>query len=269
MKQYKQIEFNRIAHNKIYLEYDGKYPQIFNPIEQERLHTNISETLQHVKTNTQPKFALDYGCGTGNLTRHLVELNFKVMAADVSENFIELIKDKYAGNPMVDVLKVNGQNLAVFPDNYFDLAVTYAVLHHVPDYLSIIKEMVRVIKPGGAIYIDGEASDNYWKNDKVLTGFLKLAMPKKNILKKAFKISVCLNALYRLFDPRYTQEGDIHVWPDDHIKWSDIQKLLTSLNCQIIIDMDYLTYSKDYPLAIYEAFKNKCTDNHVLAAIKY
>ena len=48
------------------------------------------------------------------------------------------------------------------------MAVTYSVLHHVPDYLRAVNELVRVLKPGGLLYIDHEFTDNHWRPDGVL-----------------------------------------------------------------------------------------------------
>jgi len=43
-----------------------------------------------------------------------------------------------------------------FPDNFFDMVVGHAVLHHLPDVPTALSEALRVLKPGGALVIAGE-----------------------------------------------------------------------------------------------------------------
>ena len=58
--------------------------------------------------------------------------------------------------------ELNGENLDGIKDNSLDLIATYSVLHHIPDYIKTIHEMIRVCAPGGIIYIDHEQNNEYW-----------------------------------------------------------------------------------------------------------
>ena len=71
--------------------------------------------------------------------------------------------------------KAAGTHWCSTGDGSYDMVATYSVLHHVPDYLRIVEEMARVLKPGGILYLDHEASDSYWEGDKVYDEFLMLA----------------------------------------------------------------------------------------------
>lgn len=53
------------------------------------------------------------------------------------------------------------------------MVATYSVLHHVPDYLKIVDEFVRVLKPGGVIYIDHEVSPSYWEINDTYQSYLE------------------------------------------------------------------------------------------------
>lgn len=70
---------------------------------------------------------------------------------------------------MVKVATRNGQNLGLdidgkvadaegipYEDNTFDLVVGHAVLHHIPDVELSLREVVRVLKPGGRFIFAGE-----------------------------------------------------------------------------------------------------------------
>jgi SAM-dependent methyltransferase len=46
-----------------------------------------------------------------------------------------------------------------FPDETFDLVVGHAVLHHIPDVELAMREVLRVLKPGGRFVFCGEPTD--------------------------------------------------------------------------------------------------------------
>ncbi len=267
MKQDSALQHNIKAHNSVYNKYEKIHSEIYNPIEQGRLQEQLKQAVGFINTNSSPKCALDFGCGSGNLTEHLINLDLFVTASDISENFLAQVKEKYGHTNKLELLKLNGQDLLNIQDSQFDLIATYSVLHHIPDYLSIIKEFTRVIKPGGIIYVDHENNESFWnKNDEYLN-FLKLVKIEKN-WKRFFKLSKYTGKIKKILNPKYQAEGDIHVFPDDHIEWDKIKKILEESNCEIVLEKDYLHYIKGYSIDIYNEYKNKCTDMKVLIAIK-
>ncbi len=266
MKKDKAIEYNIRVHNRIYKKYEQIHGDIFSAIEQERLRKHLLLAIKYLKTSSPQKEALDFGCGTGNLTQHLIALGFHVVSADISEKFLTFIKQKYNHTGKSETLKINGQDLSNIEDNIFDLVATYSVLHHVPDYLRIIKEMVRVIKPGGIIYIDNEANESYWNSNDYVK-FLQLAQPKKS-WKRFLKPSSYIYKICKIINPRFELWGDIHVYPDDHIEWNKIEDILTNNKCEIVFKEDYLMYKKEYSFDIYQAYKNKISETRVLIARK-
>ena len=175
------IDVNARAHDNIFAEYENLHGEIFNPVEQERLKRKLSEALSFLQTPSKQKLALDYGCGTGNLTRHLIEAGVKVVSADVSKKFLESVGNEYSKTGLSETLRVDGRNLSGIQDDTFDIVATYSVLHHVPDYLSLVMELHRVTKRGGIIYIDHELNDAYWQPDDKYAEFLKCVLPKPKV----------------------------------------------------------------------------------------
>ena len=53
---------------------------------------------------------LDFCCGSGNLTRHLLELGFEVVAADVSERFLALVERRFEGAPLTTTRQGSSPN---------------------------------------------------------------------------------------------------------------------------------------------------------------
>jgi len=271
MQSDEQIQFNREVNDRVSRKYERLHGEIFNAIEQERLKKALSAAVEAVRTGAQPLKALDYGCGSGNLTRHLIDLGLGTVSADISEGFLALIERNFSQTGVSKVLKINGKDLSNVPSDAFDLVASYSVLHHVPDYLHIVKEMGRVIKPNGVIYIDHEVNESYFKRPKEYVEFLQKARPAVNFkryVRLLLDVKGYIHILRRLMNPRYKREGDIHVWPDDHIEWDKIEQLLTTEGFEIVLKEDYLLYKNDYDPDVYNEYKDKCADERVLIARK-
>lgn len=255
-------------------QYERLHSEIFNPIEQERLHKALNAAIEALKTNSSARgelTALDYGCGSGNLTRHLVESGIRTISADVSDDFLALIERNFSQTGLSKALKVNGKDLSDLATGQFDLVATYSVLHHVPDYLHIVKEMCRVLKPGGVIYIDHEVNESYYKRPKEYNEFLRKARPiinLKHYIRLLLDVKGYKHILKRVINPRYKREGDIHVWPNDHIEWDKIEQLLIAEELEIILKEDYLLYKNCYDVDVYKEYKDKCADERLLIARK-
>lgn len=84
---------------------------------------------------------LDIGAGRGNFLAEMEKLGFKVYGVETNPEYI--------GGPILDV---RAENLP-FLDNYFDFVNCAEVAEHVDDPLKMLKEIFRVLKPGGKCYI--------------------------------------------------------------------------------------------------------------------
>src|SRR5688572_2122055 len=129
-----QIERNIAVHNQVAQKYEALHGEIFNEVEQPRLAAALARARDSIRTKSDPKRALDFGCGSGNLTRHMLELGLHVTAADVSTDFLRLVEKRFPSERLA-LLEMNGRDLSNIEDVSFDLAAAYSVLHHIPDYL--------------------------------------------------------------------------------------------------------------------------------------
>jgi len=92
---------------------------------------------------------LELGCGTGYFTRELACSGANIVAVDVSPDLLEIAKANSSA-PNVRYEIQNAYELS-YPDAVFDSVVGSSVLHHL-EIEKAIREIYRVLKPGGTIY---------------------------------------------------------------------------------------------------------------------
>jgi len=93
---------------------------------------------------------LDCGCGAGAYVLALVELGADAHGIEYSDakvsKFVELGRE-------VHRVRQGDLEHIDFEDRSFDLALLNEVLEHVPDDLGALREVFRVLKPGGTVVI--------------------------------------------------------------------------------------------------------------------
>ncbi|MFC4324170.1 demethylmenaquinone methyltransferase [Litchfieldia salsa] len=99
--------------------------------------------------------ALDLCCGTADWTIALAEAvgpGGKVIGLDFSKNMLKIGQNKIEKLKLDQVTLVHGNAMELpFEDNSFDYVTIGFGLRNVPDYMQVLKEMCRVVKPGGKV----------------------------------------------------------------------------------------------------------------------
>jgi ubiquinone/menaquinone biosynthesis C-methylase UbiE len=88
---------------------------------------------------------LDVGCGTGHHMASLRERGFDVAGVDGSP---EMLEQARANNPDAEI-KLSDVESLPFPDASFDFILCIEVLRYLPSAVQCVREMSRVLKPGG------------------------------------------------------------------------------------------------------------------------
>ena len=267
------IAHNRSAHDRLGGAYDGNHLEIFNDIEQDRLVDAIAGAMAAAgEGRSAPIRALDVGCGTGNLSRHLLNAGAQVTGADLSTKLLDEATRRFAASGRFETVPLNGRDLQPIPDGTYDLVATYSVLHHVPDYAGLVAEMVRVTRPGGVIFVDHERSDASWSSESYRT-FLREAVVWPSCRwwyvfqpTRYWKRIRGFLEWRRWFNSRWMPEGDLHIWPDDHIEWARVEAVLSAANCEIITDKEYLLYEPRFQHNVWEAWRTRTSDMRLLVS---
>jgi ubiquinone/menaquinone biosynthesis C-methylase UbiE len=102
--------------------------------------------------------ALELGCGTGFFLLNLIQAGVaeRGSVTDLSPGMVEVALRNAAGLGLPVTGRVADAERIPYPDDSFDLVVGHAVLHHIPDVPAALREVLRVLRPGGRFVFAGE-----------------------------------------------------------------------------------------------------------------
>lgn len=110
---------------------------------------------------------LDYGCGTGDWGVMLASEGANVTLLDLSPVGVEVGRRRAKATGVshkVNTIARDASDLSCFSDGQFDLVFASASLHHTIKYPNALKELLRVIKPGGRLVLAETFGNNMLLN---------------------------------------------------------------------------------------------------------
>lgn len=97
---------------------------------------------------------LDVGCGGGILSEEFARAGCRIVGIDPAGPSLEAAHEHARSeNLFIQYLCGRGEQIP-FGDSSFDVVVCCDVLEHVDDLESVIAELARVTRPGGAVFFD-------------------------------------------------------------------------------------------------------------------
>lgn len=109
----------------------------------------------------------DVGTGTGFVAAGLAQQATRVMGFDASPDMLAVARRNLAQFDNVEFREAVGDQLPV-ANEMFDGVFANMYLHHAPDPLATIKEMVRTLKPNGVLCItDLDTHDHEWQREQM------------------------------------------------------------------------------------------------------
>ncbi|MBV7271461.1 class I SAM-dependent methyltransferase [Clostridium sp. PL3] len=124
-------------------------------LEQRDITAPINEECNKFNIKTGD-IVIDYGCGSGGYTKKISELlgeNGKVYAVDIHELAIESVKKKINKYQLTNVETVLVKNINEIRDTASDVIIAIDMFHMVQDKNVFLKELYRLIKKDGTLFI--------------------------------------------------------------------------------------------------------------------
>lgn len=128
---------------------------------------------------------LDFGCNYGHSVQLLQKLGYQAQGVDISEGAIQ-----YGKSVGIQNIFLGGEKK--FNQESFDVVIALDVIEHIKDDQQAIKEIVRMVKPGGLIVIAVPAYMFLWGvQDEIAHHFRRYTMSQLiSLSKKAGDLDV-------------------------------------------------------------------------------
>lgn len=113
---------------------------------------------------------LEIGCGLGTDGAQFAKAGADYTGTDLTGAAVDLARRRFELFELSGTFQIADAESLDFPDNSFDLVYSHGVLHHTPDTAGAVREIHRVLRPGGraVIMIYHRGSYNYRVNISLL-----------------------------------------------------------------------------------------------------
>jgi 2-polyprenyl-3-methyl-5-hydroxy-6-metoxy-1,4-benzoquinol methylase len=113
----------------------------------------VVEIFDKIKANVRTPMVLDLGAGEGSATMSFLELGAKVLAVDISQGQLDALRARSRQfGEMLEIRCQDVNDMLCEKHTQFDIVVLNSFLHHIPDYLGLIREAVTLLNPGGQFF---------------------------------------------------------------------------------------------------------------------
>ena len=129
--------------------------------------------LDRAQTNLISKYAQDkdvceIGCGTGLILKNIAPIARSAVGIDISNGMLQRARDRDLKIALASACELP------FDSNAFDLVYSFKVLPHIEDIEGAIREVERVLRPGGRTFLE-------FYNVKSIRHFIKKLKPAHKV----------------------------------------------------------------------------------------
>src|SRR6266566_4016475 len=112
----------------------------------------ISRHLDRHAPRQPGSVVLDYGCGSGEGISRLLRINPKArcIAVDVASSALELTRGRA---PNIELFAVTDGGALPVPSSSVDFVISVEVIEHIYDTETAFREIARVLRPGGQLFL--------------------------------------------------------------------------------------------------------------------
>ena len=145
-------------------------PEFFARVEAHRYEKEWHIPAAADFQNTRGLRVLEIGCGMGTDGAQFAKAGAIYTGIDLTDAAVELARKRFQVSGLKGEFHVADAERLDFPDASFDLVYSHGVLHHTPDIEAAVREIHRVLKPGGRamVMLYHRGSYNYRVGIRVL-----------------------------------------------------------------------------------------------------
>lgn len=104
---------------------------------------------------------LEIGCGLGTDGAQFAKAGANYTGIDLTEAAVDLARQRFELSQLPGTFRVADAERLDFPDDTFDLVYSHGVLHHTPNTAAAVREIHRVLRPGGKAIVMLYHRDSY------------------------------------------------------------------------------------------------------------
>ena len=139
-----------------------------------------------------PLDVVDIGCGAGAQSRLWTDRKHRYLGIDINAPLIALAKQRAIADGTSARFEVASATQLPYDDASFDICLVPELLEHVQDWQSCLNEAVRVLRPGGTLYV----STSNW------------------LCPKQAEFNLPMYSWYPGFVKRYVERRSVTDWPE-------------------------------------------------------
>lgn len=147
---------NNVDCEKLYslYRYGKRFESYFATLSLTSLRNRPKDLFELIRKQVKGNKVLEYGCGSSSHGVACAQLGCEVHICDISQNMLDLATLRYESRK----LEVRQHNIIdhfpqTIPKNYFDMIVCADVVEHVPDPISLLRNIILWLKVGGVVHL--------------------------------------------------------------------------------------------------------------------
>ena len=224
--------------------YDWIHPEVFGSYEQRQTNHDLDIIVSHLPKGRSIR-VMDVGCGTGNITLKYLERGFDVRAVDLSPEMLGQLRAKIPAAKLSKVNLAEGNAEAAVSDpstkGFYDIVSFSSVLHHLPDYMTVLSRALQQLRPGGFLWVCHEPLAIATENAEAHAVFAGYIIKQADNLYILFRRAL----VYAWFAAKHCRKPTRidYSWSDYHartgIAASTILKALESAGARVLLYESY------------------------------
>lgn len=170
------IDWLSVGDSQVYSSSEGEARDFFNEVapqweelSRDYYDESVKSRLEGLGIFKKDMTVIDLGAGDGYISRTIAKLVKKVIAVDISAQMLKqlLAKAKESGIGNIEPVETQAQDIPL-ENGSVDAVCANMFLHHIEEPVEVIKEINRVLKPGGyAVVSDFEEHNNSLLKEKM------------------------------------------------------------------------------------------------------